>query len=135
MTGHEVRVSDQEWQALFECLIWQANATDDAGDVVPLDYLGFDRSDIDREVQEQVKREYREFLTENEEQVNAYMEHTDVDLDQVAHDWVLTRNGHGTGFWDRCYCGHDEAARHLSEVSRAQGEIDLYIGDDGKLYV
>lgn len=135
MTGRKRWVSDQTYAALFECLIWQAYALDDEEEYVALDFLGFNRSDIAHEADEQVKAEFREFLTENEEQVDAYMERTDVDLDQVAHDWVLTRNGHGTGFWDRCYCGHDEAARHLSEVSRAQGEIDLYIGDDGKLYV
>ena len=128
-------IADQTWDALFNCLLWQGTALDEEGQPVPLDFLGFDRSDIHRDAETQVKAEFTEFVTENEALIEEYMDHLNVGMDQVAHDWILTRNGHGTGFWDRCYCGRDQAARELSELSRAAGEIGLHLGDDGWLHV
>ncbi len=37
----------------------------------------------------------------------------------AGHDFWLTRNGHGAGFWDR---GLGELGERLSEVARAYGE-------------
>lgn len=50
---------------------------------------------------------------------------------QNGHDFWLTRNGHGAGFWDR---GYGEVGERLSEAARKFGECDLYVGDDGMLY-
>lgn len=54
------------------------------------------------------------------------------DPSQNGHDFWLTRNGHGAGFWDRGY--HDATAEILSKESESFGETDLYEGDDGQLY-
>lgn len=54
------------------------------------------------------------------------------DDNQAGHDFWLTRNGHGAGFWDR---GRGELGERLSAWARAYGSRDLYIGDDGKVYV
>jgi hypothetical protein len=55
----------------------------------------------------------------------------------IGHDFWLTRNRHGTGFWDR-YSGPDltlvAALKHLSDLSHNFGEYTIYVGDDGKLY-
>jgi hypothetical protein len=51
--------------------------------------------------------------------------------EQAGHDFWLTRNGHGAGFWDRGL-PHGDA---LSDIARSYGECDLYIGDDGSLYL
>lgn len=52
--------------------------------------------------------------------------------DHLGHDFYLTRNGHGAGFWDR---GRDEVWRALTEASKRFGEQGAYIGDDGAVYV
>ena len=52
--------------------------------------------------------------------------------DKVGHDLWLTRNGHGAGFWDGDYA--DDVGEALTKISEAMGEIDLYVGDDGKIY-
>jgi hypothetical protein len=69
-------------------------------------------------------------------------------LAQMGHDFWLTRNGHGAGFWDR---GNLQVriAMHppgmprvrdaalgdaLSEAARAAGVCDTYQGDDGLIY-
>lgn len=53
------------------------------------------------------------------------------DLSQAGHDFWLTRNGHGSGFWDGEW---PEAGDRLTEASKAYRQVDLYIGDDGKVY-
>ena len=52
--------------------------------------------------------------------------------EQNGHDFWLTRNGHGTGFWDRDY---GKLGDKLTEACCSKfKEIYLYVGDDGKLY-
>lgn len=52
--------------------------------------------------------------------------------EQVGHDFWLTRNGHGAGFWDR---GLGVLGELLSEAARSFGECELYVGDDGLIYM
>ncbi len=54
----------------------------------------------------------------------------DVDL---GHDLWLTRNEHGAGYWDGDYADPDGEA--LTKAAHALGTQDLYVGDDGKVYV
>lgn len=54
------------------------------------------------------------------------------DARQAGHDFWLTRNGHGAGFWDGDY--PEPQATELTEASKTYGEYNLYIGDDGRLY-
>ncbi len=51
----------------------------------------------------------------------------------VAHDFWLTRNGHGAGFWDRAEWDQEKRDQ-LTALAQAAGERDLYIGDDGYIY-
>ena len=51
--------------------------------------------------------------------------------DQHGHDFWLTRNGHGAGFWDR---GYGPTGDKLTDLAKAWGSVDLCIGDDGKIY-
>lgn len=56
--------------------------------------------------------------------------------DYIGHDFWLTRNHHGTGFWDR-YSGDQEGTRigqYLTDQAHAYGESYLYVGDDGKVH-
>lgn len=55
----------------------------------------------------------------------------DKNPEAAGHDFLLTRNGHGAGFWDR---GAGVAGDELSHAARAEGPVSLYVGDDGGLY-
>lgn len=57
-------------------------------------------------------------------------------FEQAGHDFWLTRNGHGTGFWDRTYANDVSAmiGDELADQARSYGEVDLYIGDDGAIH-
>lgn len=50
----------------------------------------------------------------------------------AGHDFWLTRNGHGAGFWDGDWS--EPAATTLDENAKAFGNYSLYVGDDGKIY-
>ncbi|KKL49145.1 hypothetical protein LCGC14_2318420, partial [marine sediment metagenome] len=49
-----------------------------------------------------------------------------------AHDFWLTRNGHGAGFWDGDW--PEPAAICLTKASKQFGAVDILVGDNGTLY-
>jgi hypothetical protein len=51
---------------------------------------------------------------------------------QAGHDFWLTRNGHGAGFWDGDW--NESAASALDAGAKEFGDFDLYVGDDGVIY-
>ena len=55
-------------------------------------------------------------------------------LAQAGHDFWLNRNGHGTGFWDKPEIYGEEKAEELSTLAETFGVVDLYVGDDGRIY-
>ncbi len=55
-----------------------------------------------------------------------------LDMSHVAHDFWLTRNGHGAGFWDGDY--EKKLGEKLTDLAHSFGEITIYNGDDNKLY-
>ncbi len=61
----------------------------------------------------------------------ADLEASGLSSEQAGHDFWLTRNGHGAGFWDR---GLGALGERLSKESKPYGSCDLYVGDDGQIY-
>lgn len=49
----------------------------------------------------------------------------------AGHDYWLTRNHHGSGFWDR---GMGPIGQELTEIAHKEGGVYLYVGDDEMLY-
>tara|TARA_R110002153_G_scaffold47172_1_gene133396 strand:+ start:116 stop:460 length:345 start_codon:yes stop_codon:yes gene_type:complete len=49
----------------------------------------------------------------------------DAPTDQAGHDFWLTRNGHGTGFWDRVDVYGDYRAEQLSVNAESFGVVDV----------
>lgn len=54
------------------------------------------------------------------------------DQGAAGHDFWLTRCGHGAGFWDGDY--PEPQATRLTKASEKFGNVDLYVGDDGKIW-
>jgi len=59
------------------------------------------------------------------------LETSELNCEQIGHDFWLTRNGHGTGFWDR---GLGDVGNKLTTLSKEFGEVWLYVGDDDLIY-
>jgi len=50
----------------------------------------------------------------------------------MGHDFWLTRNGHGAGFWDGDWS--EPHGSKLDEIAKAFSTVDLYRGSDGRIY-
>src|SRR5208282_4430730 len=50
----------------------------------------------------------------------------------AGHDFWLTRNGHGAGFWDSDY--PQPLGDQMTKAAKGYGEADLYLGDDNYIY-
>lgn len=98
--------------------------------------------DIDRE---QVKGWSKEALDRAEKDCAAFQEkmrnqlelwsELGMDDGDAGHDFWLTRNRHGVGFWDRFTDEPGEKlGEELTECAHSFGEIDAYLGDDEYLY-
>jgi hypothetical protein len=103
--------------AYVDALLWQSSE-------MPSD-VSF--SDISVETTHEIENECRDFVTSNLFDLVARDDHSTSGL-----DFCLTRNGHGAGFWDR---GLGELGDRLTANSRPYDEQDLYVGDDGWLYI
>lgn len=103
------------------CALWASTdwETDD-----PLDGL-YTVDDIDENCVQQLREEFDDFVLMAERYLT-----DDWTDEQIGHDFWLTRNGHGSGFWDRGLPYGDE----LSAIAKTYGSCDLYVGDDGKVY-
>jgi hypothetical protein len=66
------------------------------------------------------------------EQCASLLDATGATDERNGHDFWLTRNRHGAGFWDR---GYGVTGRILTERAYVYGESNVYLGDDGKLYL
>jgi hypothetical protein len=108
--------------AMIECALW--SSTDDDGE--PLD-TAYDASDIDPGVIMALAMDLTGFIGANREDIEA----ADMTSESVGHDFWLTRNGHGAGFWDR---GLGVIGERLTAAAKVYGTFDLYVGDDGTIY-
>lgn len=111
--------ADEVLDAYLECAIW--SSVDDAGE--PLDKT-YDVFDLAPEVTDHARADIESFLE------NQAIDLYGIDPRQIGHDFWLTRNGHGTGFWDR---GLGERGDRLTEAAEV-GEVNLWVGDDGRIY-
>jgi hypothetical protein len=129
---------DEFTRAYIECALW--SSTDDAGEPLDDTYI---EDDIAPAALADMAEDCRQFQADNAELLAQYRDAIDVPHDSMrerrdraalcaGHDFWLTRNGHGAGFWDR---GLGEIGDKLSQAARAWGSSDLYVGDDGKIYV
>jgi hypothetical protein len=58
--------------------------------------------------------------------------HPEVVSRSLGYDFWLTRNGHGTGFWDG---GYPETGDRLTEIAESFGSSELYVGEDNIVYI
>lgn len=53
---------------------------------------------------------------------------------QTEHDYIMTVNGHGVGFWEK-HDWQEAAGEILTALARKETEIHAYVGDDGKIHL
>ena len=111
-------------EAYLTCALWSTNdeSTPQGGDPLDDNYCV---EDIAPDTLAAMAEDCRAFQEGHREDIVA-------DLGRAGHDFWLTRNGHGAGFWDGDW--PEEVGERLTEASKTYGEFDLYVGDDGLIY-
>lgn len=104
------------------------NESEPAPDV-SLESFGFTADDITAEALDSIEWDCNEFISGAIRDVLAYTRERS--YRDAGHDFWLTRNGHGAGFWDR---GLGELGDRLTAEAKPYSEANLYVGDDGKVY-
>src|SRR5260221_13123445 len=122
--GHQIRRTamigiKKFFDSYVETALWSSTDEDDQ----PLDGQ-YDASDIAASTLDEMMKDCENFLEANEADI-------DGKYAQAGHDFWLTRNRHGAGFWDGDW--PDKVGDRLTKDAHAYGSVDLYVGDDGKI--
>lgn len=112
---------DQFVAHYWECALWSSMDEDGR----PLEE-SFGIEDVHEETMRESIEDCKAFLESNAQDIGDRIE-------RAAHDFWLTRNRHGAGFWDGDW--PDDVGDRLTKDSHAYGEVNLYVGDDGKVHV
>ena len=119
----------------IETMLWSTNDESTESGGYPLED-NYGVSDIAPETMQRITDDCSKFW--------AMVEAAGIDLDNellvdddatemAAHDFWLTRNGHGAGFWDGDWS--DESEDKLTKLAESLGEQWPYVGDDGLIYL
>lgn len=119
---------DEFTQGFLICLLWSTADGDDGN----LDDK-HDLADIHAGTMAGLRQQCAEFFSGNLADINAVIDGAPgYTFSTAGHDLALSRNGHGSGFFD---CGVDEPGERLQEAARKAGAAEAYVGDDGLVYV
>lgn len=119
------------YESYLECALFTSSNPLAEDDPEQPEHLDDTDLDLALEAEEAMRADCRRFMDENRELLDEASEKYGYNMSQAGHDFWLTRNGHGAGFWDR---GLEEIGEKLSEAARAYGEDNLYVGDDNLIY-
>jgi len=89
-------------------------------------------SDISDETHDQISQDCETFWDLANKFDDFDPQHDTDYIVKTAHDFVLTRNGHGAGFWDGDW--EEKLGEELTSLSKKFGEFEAYIGDDSRVY-
>ncbi len=114
--------------AYIEAALWASTYeyTDDNDETwdQPID-SDYGPESIDPEALKVMQDDCRKFMEENLESIEA---DPNQDFSDAGHDFWLTRNEHGAGFWDSDWS--EPGADKLDKASEAFGECHLYVESD-----
>lgn len=121
---------DDMLQAYLAAALWSSTDGDK-----PLDE-DYDIDDFSAEAIKEATKDVNDFRSKAADLLDSLSLIKDGEGSDIGHDFWLTRNGHGAGFWDGDYEDRDgnNIGEALTEISKTFKEIDPYPGDDGQLY-
>jgi hypothetical protein len=131
-------------EAYIECALWSStdNSNEQGGE--PLDD-NYSIEDIAADTLAEMISDCKDFQ-------ESFGELISENVERAGHDFWLTRNHHGAGFWDGdwnmkipdnlCLDWNPEdthkrypsVGHYLTAMSHPYGSVDLYVGDDGKIH-
>lgn len=135
MTDHTDHPFDLFTQAYIEAALWAetAHGSPDEEEDDPDHHGTFDRSfqdcnydasDLSPELLAHVIADCAAFQKDHAGLLERAYQLSGYDAEQAGHDFWLTRNGHGAGFWDR---GLGRVGDQLSDAAHHYGTEDWYV--------
>ena len=118
--------------AYLETALWAS--TDENGN--PLDSR-YTVDDFSPAALDKARRDCAAFAAANREDIDGGPVRCGPDYspeERAGHDFFLTRNGHGAGFWDGDWDhldGTGEAAKRLTDSAHSFGECYCFIDEEG----
>ncbi len=117
--------------AYIACALWSSSVCNESGiELYPIDtYFGL--GDIHEDCLAQMIEDCEAFQELEAERLN-FIYHGTIGYDEAkaGHDFWLSRNGHGAGFFDR---GLGIQGQKLQESARIYGSVNLDVDDDSKV--
>jgi hypothetical protein len=122
-------------------MLWSSTDESDESGGVPMDE-NYTLDDLTPDAWEQVESDCRDFLESVGEHITAenYIGRNTSGASVLAlagHDFWLTRNGHGAGFWDGDWRSElkdaDWNPGPMTKASKDAGELDPWIDENGKV--
>ncbi len=111
-----------------ECALWASTDTIDGEESVECDSVN--DAEWSDTAFEEILRECKDFLDANRADLDAANIHRP--WDHLGHDFFLTRNRHGIGFWDR---GLGDVGARLTKAAHVYSTSQPYLGDDRLWYL
>lgn len=111
--------------AYIACALWSSNGDDGE----PLDSR-YNWTHLAKETLQRMVADCARFQEENSKDLCVSISSN---ATEGGHAFWLSRNGHGSGFFDSEHFANDIRDR-LQDAARKFGNCDLYVGDDGKIY-
>ena len=120
-------ISNAFLDSSLEAILWSSTdeSNEQGGDPLDKNYTVKDFSD---EALARAVKDCNAFI----KKAGKKMDEASPDDNQHGHDFWLTRNGHGVGFWDR---GYGKVGDELSEIAKSFRECWAMVGDDGKIHL
>ena len=128
--------------AYFEALLWAEHDIDDKDNDLLDDRYGIE--DIDQQSRDEARAECDLFLAISGEYIEAATLHGEYAdrsgqglhmreaIEIAGHDFLLTRNGHGVGFWDR---GLGAIGDNLSAIAESFGSVYIFSNGTNTFYI
>jgi hypothetical protein len=120
--------------AYIETALWSSHDESDDSGGEPMD-ANYGPGDIASKTLREMRKDVRDFMESNAKLILK----AEINEGQwsrwgrAGHDFWLTRNGHGAGFWDGDWMPRS-IGDALTKASKPYGGVVLYVGDDGKIY-
>jgi hypothetical protein len=104
--------------SFFEALFWSEGE----------EFQELDSTDLPVAERAEMVNDCLGFLAE----ASTLLARTAMTFESAGHNFLLTRNGHGAGFWDR---GLGDIGDKLTGMAHNYGTIGLELGNNGRVYV
>ena len=113
--------------AYLECALWSSTDESTPSGGQPMDN-NYSLDDCTQAFLRQAAADCLVFQRDNEADLNCEGSQSTV---HAGHDFWLTRNRHGAGFWDGDW--PDAEGKRLTDAAHAFGEVNLYVTDNGQI--